>query len=270
MTMEMVKRTRREKRDARTAQAKRDRVAALDAEGMRRTRVRVRVTDDEVWSFPLQPHPRRGYGGQGLARKSVWLAMNAAAGDHDDTATSFLDAWTAVFNEHVNWGKRGNAFMKAVKRERDANMLWRQRLRDKMEREEQDKQSTTFDSAPSVAAGAAAVAVVDSVDFVTSSKSRKNRKNSKSGRSLVSDFDVASFAPPRRKDIDSRARKSANAARRLAKRTKGAVNITEQQHAIEAYRRHKAARAEKLVVGSSIGAVPSRALKGHRSLDRFD
>jgi len=182
---------RRQKRDDRARQAKQARTEALEDAGLKRERIKVKVTEWEFWRFPLQPHPRTGYGGQGLARESLWLAMGA-------DRPGFMEDWTAVFNEHVNWGKRGNAFGKAVKRERDANMLWRQRLREKI----------TADGMPETAG--------DGLELTAQQQQPAPR-----------------LPQGKAKDKQSRARLDANEARSLVKRSKSTVDVSAQQQAIE-------------------------------------
>ena len=59
----------------------------------------------------------------GFAKPSVWLALS----DED-----FNDRFGAIFAQHVEFGSTGKAFIKAFKREREANMLWRVKLKEKL------------------------------------------------------------------------------------------------------------------------------------------
>eukprot|EP01134_Creolimax_fragrantissima_P000687 CFRG0687T1 len=65
----------------------------------------------------LQPRSRT-YGGMGLAKPSVWI---------DCTDTNFMENFQEIYKEHINGFASGAASFKG--RQKDENMLWRQRLK---------------------------------------------------------------------------------------------------------------------------------------------
>mmetsp|Transcript_34140 Transcript_34140/g.106938 ORF Transcript_34140/g.106938 Transcript_34140/m.106938 type:complete len:160 (-) Transcript_34140:209-688(-) len=91
-------------------------------------RIDVDLPTPHCWSFPLLPK-QTAYGGMGFARDSEWLSLR----DED-----FMEKFTVLYEAHVDFGSTGKAFLKGMKRERDKDMLWRQKLKEKMSQNSQE------------------------------------------------------------------------------------------------------------------------------------
>ena len=86
--------------------------------------------DGTSWRIPIAMAGRR-YGGGGLAKPSLWLALpetRKVVGGARDVAPAALAAWMRKFREayeeHVD-GFHGRAFAASVRRQRQANMDWK-------------------------------------------------------------------------------------------------------------------------------------------------
>ena len=109
-----------------------------------RVLVRIQMDGGRTWTFPQQPKAS-AYGGMGLARESVFIDMKDEQfqGKFEKVCpeprhrrelrklTQSISRLTVccgvvkkVYQQHIDFGSTGKAFIKGFKREREANMLW--------------------------------------------------------------------------------------------------------------------------------------------------